>query len=117
MKSIYCHPDNLEILKDRINTINKDLNSFAPMTPLGIFGLPIFTDSSLPKERPTGKIIYRQDPFVNWEEFDLEWVLYLGFAYEEMELAYYTIDDMPFRVFIDPASYMPKHPPVCLWSI
>ncbi len=54
-------------------------------------GFPIVEDPHCPPQRPTGRTIFPQDRFVEYEESDAAWAVPLGIAQPEMADVIYRV--------------------------
>lgn len=107
---IYCHPDNVEALRAAL-PIESD-QSVMPAWCSSFCGTTIYTDANLEKERPKPggwvKHHFPEDPFVEYEERDLDWMEPLGLAWTEREM------EMVFFKMVQPSMFNvipPSEPP------
>lgn len=80
MRRLVTNPENISALQDKF--VDKLFDEkFMPL----FNAIEIIADSSLPatQEVPTGRIIFPDDPFVEYEERDAEWAVPLGIAIAE----------------------------------
>lgn len=79
---IVTHPENIEALREKF--IDKVFDDrFRPIFP----GVEFIANRDLDvwKHTPTGRIIWPDDPYVEYEDSDAEWALPLGIAEREMK--------------------------------
>lgn len=86
---IYCHPDNKQLLIDKLRSHCKlappaDIPPFSPLSGIPFSSL-IETSPCIPRTRKTGRVIFPEDKFVEYGPEDEEWALALGFGEEETE--------------------------------
>lgn len=111
---IYCHPDNLQAVKEAL--LSKDLFS-APLDDRPWMS-PIRTSRSIPKTQSTGRVIapdgstqerqwfkWKQDRFTTLEASDLPWLIGLGIVKEEQTVSVYLVQRAGFLTNF---SYAPK---------
>jgi hypothetical protein len=86
---IYCHPDNLaamqrSVIGPPIKPPEDDFSSFS-------FRFRCHTSPLLPTHTKTGRVLFPQDPFVEYEASDRGWALALGIAKEELSRSFFAI--------------------------
>lgn len=91
--AIYCHPDNVGLLRQFEMKADDSRLRMA-------FRMPLFADAiiptrAVPKTQKTGRLIWPQDPFVTYEESDRSWSVPLGIAKEEEEVVFYRVPYTP----------------------
>lgn len=82
---IYTHPDNIEELKKHTEKIEDGI--YRP------FAFKVIEEPMLPKERDTGRVRFKQERFIEYEQSDRQWALYFGYAERIMEKVFYKIDN------------------------
>ena len=95
---IYAHPKNIAKLRAAANEAADQ-----PFDGFGLSGLcagiDVVASEFLPLTRPqkTGRVIFPEDPYVDYGAEDEGWALALGFAFEETEEvdAFYEIEAPP----------------------
>lgn len=104
---IYCNPAVRDKLLERVEH-TKHLEGFRPvLRPIG--GIEIVTNSGLPCERPTGRIEFPDDRFIEYEPSDAEWAVPLGLAKVEMETVAYILHEPKDSFFGIGPSLVPMH--------
>lgn len=118
MRTLFCHPDNLEILKTHFTPVSRidpripaSLDSV--LTPLD--GIKCIADHYMPRTRKTGKYIlpdgravtedqvHFSDRFTQFGPEDIQLALFMQWITEEETLAFYIVTDKPLlRNFIRP---------------
>jgi hypothetical protein len=87
---IYCHPENLKLLKD---TTSEPADTHFRHYPFGYdYGIEIIQDKHLPRYARVWK--FPQTPFVEYEKSDEVWAIPIGFGrwVETEDPVYYIID-------------------------
>lgn len=100
-KTVYCHPDNLELIKKQIESESKqervrDSDFLHFMNPDILFGIKFQTNKYLEKERPTGKYMVEGNRFYSWWDGQGEppsWAIFFGLVKPIMEPFFYIVDD------------------------
>lgn len=98
MNTLYAHPNNIEELNKRLELVhardNNTLNDLG-LSPIGhmMAGLALMPCEYLPEWTETGKVLFPNDPYVEYENSDEGWALALGLATKEVERGYYMMEN------------------------
>jgi hypothetical protein len=97
MKTIICHPDNVEIIRKAV--------SEGPGYLMAMMGFQIVASPYVERTKPTGKYrlqdgrvvdkdkIRIRERFVEYGPEDFDWLLGFGFIQEQHDLVWYLMDD------------------------
>lgn len=118
-KIIYCHPDNLELVRRQLETEEmkqrKEDEDFIHYIRPALWDVELRANSAMEKERPTGKYQIECSDFHTWWDGTGEppsWALFFGLVKPIMEMNFVIIEERGLRFFHD--FKLPRYTPSLL---
>lgn len=99
-KVLLAHPDNITLIQKALAERLELPDGFPPISDC--LGIKFRGDKGLAREVPTGRILFPEHRFIEWEASDYEWALALGLAKREMAPVFYWLHEPAGPSFLEP---------------